>query len=96
MKSCLDCGHFNPDRPEASHCDVNHLSDVRHWWVNAMDTTFMGEVIDCAKCPGFVQDPWNDAPPSPAHECDLCLGTGFVDEDECPECHGLGTYSFLA
>ena len=23
-------------------------------------------------------------------ECSLCLGSGYVDDDDCPECHGSG------
>lgn len=26
-------------------------------------------------------------------ECDLCLGSGYVDEDDCPECHGAGVFA---
>lgn len=134
MKTCIDCAHWNPETPETAHCDVDHRSDIRHWWEAVTATYPMGSGIDCAKCPGFVQDPWNGQPPyiSPdevcpsckSHnvsfafgylycadcthqwepepdiphekECDLCLGSGFVNDDDCPECHGAGTLEPVA
>jgi hypothetical protein len=99
MKNCTDCANWNPDLPQGHYCDQNQNPGVIIWIGHVIFESNNSEtfVPDASECSCFVQNPWNDTqPPPPAHECDLCLGTGFVDEDDCPECHGLGTYSFSA
>ena len=101
---CRNCINWDPVWEEGS-CKLTNLDEghekskaVQDFIDQCLYETVHGRTeFDVSDCPGFVQNPWNNSPPpAPAHECDLCLGTGFVDDGECPECHGLGTYSFSA
>lgn len=89
--NCTDCAHWNPDRPETDYCDQSDRPPVVKYWELLRQTYPSGipEPPSVENCPGFVQNPWN-APPDAEKECDLCLGSGYVNDDDCPECHGVG------
>jgi len=90
VKNCTDCENWNPDDPQNNYCDANHNPSV-HDWMDEMSKLFgtpESETINCSDCPAFVEMYPQDA----EQECSLCLGSGHVDDDECPECHGAGSF----
>jgi hypothetical protein len=57
------------------------------------NVSFAFGYLYCADC----AHQWEPEPDIPEEkECDLCLGSGFVNDDDCPECHGAGTLEPVA